>query len=259
VRNESKKSIYDFPDIYDIILRASFDQIETEVNSILRLLAERGITKGRILELACGTCSHGLLLAQHGFSVTGVDISQNMFDGARIRAKSAGIEMELHHGDIIDFDLDTEPFDCAIFMAETFPLITEYEDIESHFQSVRRHLKKSGIYIIDVDAHKHGVGTQYQVWGQRTVPLNNGWVEVWHEDFPGDWIRGTSHLIMHCRIHLGDSVYETVDDWKIRMDSPWNLSILVKTLKNWSLVGFFSWKDLSLNITEERHYFMVLE
>ena len=76
-------SIYDFPDIYDAVLRAPLEQIEAEVQSVRRLLAERGIIKGRILELACGTCAHGILLAQQGFSVTGIDLSQRMLEGAR--------------------------------------------------------------------------------------------------------------------------------------------------------------------------------
>lgn len=256
----NKKSIYDFPDVYDAVLRASQKDIETEVNSIKSLLAKRGINNGRVLELACGTCAHGIHLAQNGFSVIGIDISPRMLDGAKARAKSAGVEIELFQVNVIDFNLPTELFDCAIFMAETFPLITEYSDIESHFRSVRRHLRKGGIYIIDIDTHKYGIGDKYEKWGNKRVNLNNGLVEVWHESFPGDLIHGTSRMKMHCKIHLNNKpVCETVDEWNIRVDSPWNLSVLVKTLKDWSLIGFFSWRDLGYDISRETHYFMVIE
>jgi hypothetical protein len=97
------------------------------------------------------------------------------------------------------------------------------------------------------------------MWDQKTVRFDNGWVEVWHEDFPGDWVRGVNHLVMHCRIRLNDSVYETVDDWTIRKYSPWELRLLVKTFEEWSLVGFFSWRDLSEDISNEKHYFMIVE
>ena len=96
------------------------------------------------------------------------------------------------------------------------------------------------------------------MWGQRRVELANGYVKIRHEDFPGDWVRGTNRLIMHCRIHLGDAVYETADDWTIRYYNPWHLSVLVKSLSDWSLVGFFSWRDLSRDIAAEEHYFMVV-
>ena len=144
-------------------------------------------------------------------------------------------------------------------MAETFPLIVDYQDLERHFRAIRRHLRKGGVYVIDIDAHKHGIRTAYQVWGQKKVSLDNGWVEVWHEDLPGDWVRGTNHMIMHCRIHQDDCVYETVDDWHFRVDSPWHLTLLVRTLDGWSLRGFFSWRNLSQDIGEEEHYFMVVE
>ena len=252
-------SIYDFPDVYDVVLKASDRQIDTEVKSILNLLSKRGIKSGRILELACGTCAHGIRLARKKFSVTGIDISQKMLEGAAERAQQAGVKIELHQCNVVDFKLNTEPFDCAIFMAETFPLITEYNDLENHFRTMRRYLRKGGIYIVDIDEHKHGVGTKYEVWGKKKVALENGWAEVWHESFPGDWIKGTSHIKMHCLIHIGNSTYATEDEWKIRVDSPWNLRVFVETLKDWLLVGFFSWRDLSEDISNEEHYFMVLE
>ena len=100
------------------------------------------------------------------------------------------VDIELIKADVVDFSLDAEPFDCAIFMSETFPLITEYDELESHFRAVRRHVKVDGLYVIDIDSHERGIGTAYEVWGRRTVPLENGSVHVWHESFPGDWVRG---------------------------------------------------------------------
>ena len=56
---------------------------------------------------------------------------------------------------------------------------------------------------------------------------------------------------MHCRIEIGDAMFETTDEWEWRADSPWNLSVLVKSLEDWSLKGFFSWRDLSQDIAKE--------
>ena len=36
-------------------------------------------------------------------------------------------------------------------------------------------------------------------------------------------------------------------------------ALLVKSLPDWSLTGFFSWRDLSQDIADEKHYFMVVE
>lgn len=253
-------SIYDFPDVYDAVLRSPPDQIETQVNSIRQLLRGRGVTKGRILELACGTCAHGILFAKSGFSVTSMDINPNMLASAQNRMETAGVKIQLIQGDVVDFNLRNTGFDCAIFMAETFPLITAYEDVKRHFLSVRRHLKKGGIYIIDMDKHyfappKREIG----IWGEKTGRLCNGHVEVWHEDFPGDWVEGVNRMTMHCRIHVNDTIYETADEWSLRYYSPWILSLLARTLEGWNLTGFFSRHNLNQDISDESHYFTVLE
>jgi hypothetical protein len=49
-------SIYEFPTIYDAVLQRPPEVLEAEVASIRRLMADRGVTAGRVLELACGTC-----------------------------------------------------------------------------------------------------------------------------------------------------------------------------------------------------------
>jgi SAM-dependent methyltransferase len=231
--------------------------VEAEVNTILRLLAKHSITGRKLLELACGACAHGIRLAGQGFQVTGIDRSIAMLDEAQRRAKLAGAGLQTIEGDVIQFNLDATDFDAAIFMFETFPVITDYDDIVSHFRSVRRHLKRGGLYIVDVDVRKRGVGIHTGEWGRRTETLPNGYVETWCEDFPGDWVQGTSHLVLHCRICLDGQMYETVDDWRLRVYSPWELSLLARTLEGWELDGFYSWQDLDADITNEAHYFTV--
>jgi SAM-dependent methyltransferase len=252
-------SLYDFPDVYEVVLRRPPEVVPGEVRSIDALLCRRGAEGARVLELACGACAHGIPLAQRGYRVTGIDRSAAMLDAAARGADAAGVSLELVRADVVDFVLDSDPFDAAVFLYETFPILTAYDDIARHFAAVRRHLRAGGLYVIDLDARKHGVGTSAGEWGRKTLPIPGGSVEMWHEDFPGDWVRGTSRLVLRTRICRGDAVQETVDDWHLRVYSPWDLSVLVRTLAGWTLRGFVSWRDLSPDIAGESHYFMVLE
>ena len=246
------KSLYDFPQVYDVVLERPRGVVETEVRSILELLARHGIAAGKILELACGACIHGALLAREGFQVVGVDRS-----AAMLAAAPTGVQLRTVQGDVVDFDLGVSDFDAAIFMFETYPLITAYDDIVSHFDAVRRHLKPGGLYVVDVDAPRRGARTETGEWGRRTLPLPDGYVETWYEDLPGDWVQATHHLVLHCRTSLGGEVHETRDDWRVRVYSPWELALLARTLNGWELNGFYSWQDLSDDITGQDHYFTV--
>ena len=168
-------SIYDYPDIYDAVLRAPLDQIELEASSVEQLLARRGIPRGRILELACGTCSHGIRLAQRGHDVVGLDLSEPMLAAAARHAQAAGVVLPLYRRDLIEFDLpQEEPFDCVIFMAETFPLLTAYAELVKHFASVRGVLRGGRDLCGGCGcppsrrAHRiRGVGTTHHAAGRR--------------------------------------------------------------------------------------------
>jgi SAM-dependent methyltransferase len=252
-------SIYDFPDVCDVVLDRPPGAIAEEVRSIRQLLAGRGVVTGSILEVACGTCPHGILLAQHGFAVTGIDRSPAMIDAARKRASVAGVPLTLVEADLVDFDLDKTDFDAAIFPFETFPVITERGDVVRHFNAIRCHLRPGGSYSIDIDQPKHDAGSSIGEWGRETIALANGLVETWKEDLAGDPSRQIQHLRLRCRIQVSGLNHETIDDWQLRVYRPDELIVLARSLAGWSFDGFYAWGDLSRDITKEQHYAFVLE
>lgn len=256
-------SLFDFPEIYEAVMPRPINAVETEAANIEWLLAQRGVAHAHILDLACGAGAHAISLAQRGHRVTGLDASAAMLALAQQRAQHAGVDLALVHGDVVEFELKAPPrddtqFDCALFMFETFQLISRYDEIVRHFAAVRRHLRPGGLYVIDLAPCRHGVGVAESEWGRRTIALPNGSVETWNMDYPGDWVEGTSHLVVHCRVEQDGRVFETVDDWRLRMYSPWELRLLVKTLPGWALEGFFAWDTLRPDIADSPHYWMVL-
>jgi hypothetical protein len=250
-------SLYDFPAAYDAVMNRPEAVVETEAHTVIALLAQHGITQGKILELASGASAHGLRLAGQGFQVTGLDRSAAMLAEAQRRAQAAGVALRTVQGDVVDFALEEGGFDAALFLFETFPLITATADIYRHFAAVRRSLRRGGVYIVDID-RSYGIRTAQGEWGRRTAPLPNGQVEFWHADEPGDWVEGVNRLALHCRIALDDATYTTADVWVVRHYTPWMLVLLVETLPGWTLDGFYSWQQAGREIAQEAHYFMLL-
>ena len=251
-------SLFDFPDVYEAILGRPQAIVDGEVETILALLAKHHIGEGSLLELACGTCPHGISLARAGFQVVGIDRSRAMLGEARDRVARENVGIDLVKADVLDFALDRTDFDAAIFMYETFPLITEFDQIQDHFNAVRRHVRKGGIYIVDVDVPKGGIRQEMGAWGRKTIKLPDGHVETWYEDLPGNWMQGTNHVILHCLINLEDDVHMTRDEWIVRSYNMWDWKLLIKITEDWKLDGFYSWRGLSQDISGDDHYFVVL-
>ncbi len=251
------KSIYDFPHLYDAILRSCNEQIARETKSIDKLITMLELNNPSILDVACGTCAHDILLAKKGYDVTGIDISQNMLKMAAEHAKEASVSLELFKKDIIDFEIEKKGYSCAIFMSETFPLLTKMEDIQSHLNCVKKHLTEGGIYIIDIDKQNGTIRDKRVVWGKKSYNICGTIVDVWFEDLPGNSENNVNQLNLHCQI-WGEEVISTIDHWKVLAYTPEDYAKLFSSLTDWHFVGFHNWENLSSDISDCRHFFAVL-
>ncbi len=71
---------------------------------------ERTTARGRALDLGCGTGTNALYLAQHGFTVVGVDFSARAIATARARVQRAGFTPTFHVADVSRLEFLTAPF-----------------------------------------------------------------------------------------------------------------------------------------------------
>jgi tellurite methyltransferase len=67
------------------------------------------LPKGDVLELAMGEGHNAIFLAQHGFSVTGVDISDVAVERALHLARTAGVTIEARQMDLSTLTLPPTP------------------------------------------------------------------------------------------------------------------------------------------------------
>jgi len=68
-----------------------------------RAVAER-TTRGRAIDIGCGQGVNAVYLAQQGFSVVAVDFVPAALAAAKTLAEQAGVEIELHEGDVVDYE-----------------------------------------------------------------------------------------------------------------------------------------------------------
>jgi cyclopropane fatty-acyl-phospholipid synthase-like methyltransferase len=69
---------------------------------------------GRAIDLGCGTGTNVITLAQHGWHVTGVDLSGKAIQMARRKTRLAGVQAELHQCNVTLLKGVSGPFDLAL-------------------------------------------------------------------------------------------------------------------------------------------------
>jgi SAM-dependent methyltransferase len=66
----------------------------------------RQLPAGKALDLGCGDGTNTLMLARHGWSATGLDISEETLAKARTAAEEAGLDVRFIRADMLDWEPD---------------------------------------------------------------------------------------------------------------------------------------------------------
>jgi SAM-dependent methyltransferase len=97
----------------------------------------------RVLEFGSGTGKHGLLLAEKGFDIYGIELSESMV----AKAKASGYPCEV--GDITSRRV-SGPFDAVISLFHVLSYLTANDQIVAAFRNAALHVVPGGIFLFDV-------------------------------------------------------------------------------------------------------------
>jgi len=137
------------------------------VSLINQLLDGRGIAQARILDLACGTGTLAVELANRGHYVYGIDISPQMIEKAKSKSiVSSNVSFEVQ--DMTFFAVE-DKFDLATCTFDSINYLLDPNGVKAMFYRLVTALHKSGLFVFDSNTdplytnrhkgtHKHDLG-----------------------------------------------------------------------------------------------------
>lgn len=137
-----------FATIYDRVMRGV--DYDTWAEYLLNLAVKFGFDYSRLCDLACGTGSLALVLAEKGCHVLGVDRSVPMLEQARIKSKACSEgALRWMEGDLTGFELG-ESFSLITCLYDSLNYLLSEEAVEACLKHVFRHLHPGGGFVFDV-------------------------------------------------------------------------------------------------------------
>jgi len=103
----------------------------------------------RVLDIACGTGSATILLAEKGYKMSGTDRALEMLVRAREKAEKRGLRLFLWQQDMRYLSV-TQPYDAALCLYDSINYILAEDEMKQFFQRVSDALTPKGILIFDV-------------------------------------------------------------------------------------------------------------
>lgn len=117
----------------------------------------RHIPKGKLLSIAEGEGRNAVFLAKQGYTVTAVDASLVGLNKARKLAEENGVDIELIHADLADYDLGENQWDGIVSIFCPLPSSIR----KQLYKKVEAGLKRNGVFLLEAytpEQLRHGTG-----------------------------------------------------------------------------------------------------
>ncbi|WP_078413838.1 class I SAM-dependent DNA methyltransferase [Priestia abyssalis] len=175
-----------FAYVYDRLMQdVPYDQW---VKYIQKELSRTGIHQPKILDVACGTGQVTIRLANQGYDVTGIDLSDDMLMIAQEKAQKEGFSIPLFQQNMTELELG-EFFDCVGIFCDSLNYLQSAEEVQQTFSAVSNHLKQGGLFLFDV----HSPYKMDKVFAEETFAYAGDDVSYIWDCFKGEQEHSVEH------------------------------------------------------------------
>lgn len=137
-----------FAQVYDLFMKdVPYDQW---INYLEEIFDRFQVSPKLIAELGCGTGNITTRLAQKGFEMIGIDLSEDMLSIARDKAQKEKLNILYLLQDMRAFEL-YGTVDCIISLFDSMNYILEEQELLQTFQWVNNYLNPKGLFVFDMN------------------------------------------------------------------------------------------------------------
>jgi len=202
-------------------------------------LEQYGIGGRKVLDLACGTGEMTVELAQHGFEVTGVDLSDEMLLVANEKAVKLGLSIPLFQQNMAELE-GLGQFDCVTIFCDSLNYLRDEEDIVKTFSRVHEHLKDGGLFLFDI----HSIYKMEEIFGDNTFAVNGEEVSYIWDCFPGEKPYSVEHDLSFFVRDDESGLYDRFDELHYQRTYP------VEQYKKWLEQAGFTVSEILADLEE---------
>jgi ubiquinone/menaquinone biosynthesis C-methylase UbiE len=136
-----------FVDKYDVLVSYE-NRVKREANFYDYLFKKHNIST--VLDCACGTGHHVMMLKNMGYDIKGSDLSPAMINKARTNLKDKNLDIPLKISDFKHLQKNFgEKFDAVICVGNSLPHLLTDEDLTLALNEMNAVLKENGILILE--------------------------------------------------------------------------------------------------------------
>lgn len=228
-----------FAYVYDTLMENV--PYEKWIELFIKKVHQYQINGTKVLDVACGTGEFSVRLAQKGYQVTGIDLSEEMLVIAREKADKLKLSIPYFHQNMAELDAGEE-YDSVVIFCDSLNYLRTEEEVQQTFQKVFEQLKPSGLFLFDV----HSVYKMEHIFKDNTfADPYEGVSYIWNS-FAGEEPYSIEHELSFFVKNNGTGLYERFEEDHYQRTYP------VEVYKEWLLNAGFKVEEILADLEESQ-------
>lgn len=160
-----------------------------------------------ILDVACGTGELSIRLSEAGFSVVGMDLSEDMLSVAHTKTIEKGLVIPYFQQNMVEME-DLGTFDVITIFCDSLNYLGTEEEVKTTFNRVFKHLLPGGVFMFDV----HSIFKMTEIFKDGTFVSNGEEISYIWQCYEGEWTNSVEHELSFFVLDEYSGKYDRIDE-----------------------------------------------
>ncbi|MFF3024353.1 class I SAM-dependent DNA methyltransferase [Gottfriedia sp. NPDC057948] len=207
-----------------------------------------------ILDIGCGTGTLPISLAKMNYSISGVDLSEEMLSVAMAKAEIEKVNIPFFQQNMVELE-GFDQLDCVTIFCDSLNYLETEDQVKQTFLRVNESLKDNGLFLFDV----HSPYKIEEIFGEETFFIDDAELSLVWSCTQGEHPLSVEHDLVFFMKEENRDLYERFEEYHNQRTFPINTYKSLLNQTGFEVKEIIADFDEAVDDTSERIFFIAMK